>query len=188
MLQVTPHTWSISPPRWRILCAGEIEWHPNCALFANHLYSILALNEATGIRHITGFLKVNCVRITWAKTMTVLGFPPSFWWERFIAIFLHGEFRFGVLVKEDKIWFYVKCSMYTRLSILLIKGCSVVQKLRVRCDARVELATLFPISLPCILLKEYGEGVIYLQISEMLSFLLGKGGSTSTLDCVYHCK
>ena len=32
------------------------------------------------------------------------------------------------------------------------------------------------------------EGVIYLQISEMLSFLWGKGGYTRTLDGVYHCK
>ena len=75
-----------------------------------------------------------------------------------------------------------------RVSILLIKGCSVLHKLRVRCDAQVELSSLFPIAVSCLLLKGPGEGVIYLQISEMLSFLLGKGGSTSTLDCVYHCK
>ena len=49
-------------------------------------------------------------------------------------------------------------------------------------------ATLFPIDVPCLLQKGPGEGVIYLQISEMLRFLLGEGGSTSTLDCVYHCK
>ena len=49
-------------------------------------------------------------------------------------------------------------------------------------------ATLIPNAVPCVLQKGPGERGIYLQISEMLIFLCGKGGSTSTLDCVYHCK
>ena len=49
-------------------------------------------------------------------------------------------------------------------------------------------ATLIPNAVSCVLQKRPGERVIYLQISEMLSFFCGKGGSTSTLDCFYHCK
>ena len=37
-------------------------------------------------------------------------------------------------------------------------------------------ATLFPIAVPCHMYKGPGEGVSYLQITEMLSLLLGKGG------------
>ena len=48
--------------------------------------------------------------------------------------------------------------------------------------------TSIPNTVPRILQKGPVEWVIYLQISEMLSFLLGKGGSTITLDGVDHCK
>ena len=42
------------------------------------------------------------------------------------------------------------------------------------------LATLIPNAMPCVLQKGPGEGVIYLQITEMLSFCWGKGVPQAT--------